>query len=139
MSDDISVGDQVTNSVVNNPDDSSAGLKPSRGTLDAFFQRKQPSTLPKKIKITADNGQLALRQSRAKKIKRENSERKVDSMAARASRVKSKFTLSMPLDVLFEVRRTSSNTCYLPISVRARCSATFRLGIFSSSRERRRT
>ena len=102
MSDDISVGD-LANSEVNNPDDSSAKPNPSRGTLDAFFQRKQPSTLPKKIKITADNGQLALRQSRAKKIKRENAERKVDSMAARASRVKSKFTFSMPLDVLFEV------------------------------------
>ena len=103
MSGDTPVGD-LANSVLDNPHDSTGSAEPNRaGTLDAFFQRKQPSTLPKKIKITADNGQVALRQSRAKKIKREISERKVDVASTRASRVKSKFALSMPLDVLFEV------------------------------------
>lgn len=137
MPDHTSLGD-IADSMGNNPEDSNANLNHGSLTLHAFFQRKPSPISPKKIKITAENGKSALRQLQAKRTKREAIAEGNLELGPRPSRFKLKFMLSMPLDILFEVRGPLFWLVFSPTLTLFRFFVTSYLWIFFSFRERRK-
>lgn len=79
-----------------------------------YFSKEPSSSVkaPWKMKITSENGRdLALRQAQVKRVKRENTGDLIleSGWSVRASRAKLRLLISVPLDVLFEVRILFAN------------------------------